>query len=94
MAGYDVFFKESVWRELRKVPKNYLTKILSRIEKLKDNPKLIWQLVKEKKWDKIALFRADKSPNLVGMTFDEIGRRLGKDPHDAVFDILLKEGDH
>ncbi|MBT8366376.1 MAG: amidohydrolase family protein [Deltaproteobacteria bacterium] len=63
-------------------------------KKLKFNPKPIWQLVKEKKWDKIALFRADHSPELVGLTFDEIGQTLNKDPHDAVFDILLKEGDN
>jgi N-acyl-D-aspartate/D-glutamate deacylase len=75
-------------------------KILERLssekdrEKLRVNPKPIWQLVKEKKWNKIELFRADKSPELVGMTFDEIGRRLKKDPHEAVFDILLKEGDN
>ena len=39
MAGYEVFFKESVWKDLRKVPKNNLKNILSRIEKLKDNPR-------------------------------------------------------
>jgi len=41
MAGYEVLFKESVWKDLRKVPKNNLKKILSRIEKLKDNPRPI-----------------------------------------------------
>ncbi len=41
MAGYKVLFKESVWKDLRKVPKNNLKKILSRIEKLKDNPRPI-----------------------------------------------------
>ncbi len=41
MAGYEVLFKESVWKDLRKVPKNNLKKILSRIEKLKGNPRPI-----------------------------------------------------
>ncbi len=41
MAGYEVLFKESVWKDLRKVPKNNLKRILSRIEKLKGNPRPI-----------------------------------------------------
>ena len=41
MAEYEVLFKESVWKELRRVPKNNVQKILSRIEKLKDNPRPI-----------------------------------------------------
>ena len=39
MAEYEIYFKESVWKELRKVPKNNLKKILSRIEKLGDDPR-------------------------------------------------------
>lgn len=39
MAEYEIYFKESVWKELRKVPKNYLKKILSRIEKLGSDPR-------------------------------------------------------
>lgn len=62
--------------------------------KLKSNLKPIWQLVKANKWDKIALLRADNSPNLVGLTFDEISYRLGVDPLDAVLDILYYEGDN
>jgi len=41
MAEYEVFFKESVWKDLKKVPKANLKKILSRIRKLKDNPRPI-----------------------------------------------------
>lgn len=39
MAEYETFFKESVWKDLRKVPKAKLKKILSRIRKLNDNPR-------------------------------------------------------
>ncbi|PQP34315.1 type II toxin-antitoxin system mRNA interferase toxin, RelE/StbE family [Desulfobacteraceae bacterium SEEP-SAG9] len=39
MVEYEIYFKESVWKELRKVPKNDLKKILSRIEKLGDDPR-------------------------------------------------------
>jgi len=41
MAGYEVLFKESVWKDLRKIPKTNLKKILSRIDKLKNNPRPI-----------------------------------------------------
>ncbi|MCP4553150.1 MAG: type II toxin-antitoxin system RelE/ParE family toxin [Bacteroidetes bacterium] len=39
MAGYEIYFKESVWKELKKVPKKELKKILSRIESLGDDPR-------------------------------------------------------
>jgi len=39
MAEYEIYFKESVWKELRKVPKKYLKKILSRIENLGFDPR-------------------------------------------------------
>ena len=39
MAEYEIYFKESVRKDLRKVPKSYLKKILSQIRKLKDNPR-------------------------------------------------------
>jgi mRNA interferase RelE/StbE len=39
MAEYEIYFKESVWKELKKVPKNDLKRILSRIENLGDDPR-------------------------------------------------------
>ncbi len=39
MVEFEILFKESVWKDLKKVPKNHLKRILSRIEKLKDNPR-------------------------------------------------------
>ena len=39
MAGYEIFFRESVWKELKKVPKADLKKILSRIEQLGTDPR-------------------------------------------------------
>ena len=39
MAEFEILFKESVWKDLRKVPKSHLKRILSRIETLKDNPR-------------------------------------------------------
>ena len=41
MAVFEILFKESVWKDLRKVPKSHLKRILSRIEKLKDDPRPI-----------------------------------------------------
>jgi mRNA interferase RelE/StbE len=39
MAAYELFFRESVWKELKKVPKADLKKILSRIELLGTDPR-------------------------------------------------------
>lgn len=39
MAEYEVLFKESVYKDLKKIPKADLRKILSRIKKLSDNPR-------------------------------------------------------
>lgn len=39
MAEYEIFFKESVWKDLKKIPKRELKKILSRVEKLGNDPR-------------------------------------------------------
>ena len=39
MAEYEIFFKESVWKDLKKIPKRELKKILSRVEKLGSDPR-------------------------------------------------------
>lgn len=39
MAAYEIFFRESVWKELKKIPKADLKKIISRIEQLGNEPR-------------------------------------------------------
>ena len=39
MAAYDIFFKESVWKDLKKIPKTDLKRIFSRIESLGEDPR-------------------------------------------------------
>jgi mRNA interferase RelE/StbE len=39
MAGYEIFFKESVWKDLKGVPEKDLKRILSRIKSLGDDPR-------------------------------------------------------
>ena len=39
MAVYEIFFKESVWKDLKVVPKKDLKRILLRIENLGDDPR-------------------------------------------------------
>jgi len=41
MAGYELFFKESVWKDLRNVPEADLKRILSRVEELGNDPRPI-----------------------------------------------------
>lgn len=39
MEEYKVFFKKSVEKDFKKIPNDYLLKILERIENLKKNPR-------------------------------------------------------
>jgi len=39
MGEYEIFFKESVWKDLKSIPKSDLKRILSRIEKLGETPR-------------------------------------------------------
>lgn len=39
MAAYKIFFKKSVEKDLRSIPKQYLQKIISRIGELASNPR-------------------------------------------------------
>jgi mRNA interferase RelE/StbE len=39
MAGYEIFFKDSVWKDIKKIPKDDLNKILSRVEQLGNDPR-------------------------------------------------------
>ena len=39
MAAYKIFFKQSVWKDFKSIPDKDLTKILSCIESLGDNPR-------------------------------------------------------
>ncbi|MCW2305901.1 N-acyl-D-amino-acid deacylase family protein [Rhodobium gokarnense] len=59
--------------------------------RIKKNPRPMWRLVSAGIWDKIVLMQSDANQDLVGMTFDEIGRKRGADPYDAVLDLLVEE---
>lgn len=63
-------------------------------EKMKYNPKPVWQLIPAGKWDDIVLLRSENHKDLIGMTFEEIARHLGVEPYDAIFDLLQKEGEN
>ena len=39
MAEYEIFFRESVYQDFRKIPKKDLKKILSKIHNLSSNPR-------------------------------------------------------
>jgi N-acyl-D-amino-acid deacylase len=62
-------------------------------ERMKHNPRPMWRLVSERRWDVIALLRSDARPDLVGMSFQQIGQRLNTDPMDAMLDLLEAEGE-
>jgi len=62
-------------------------------ELLKQNPQPIWRLVTDRRWADIVLLRSRANPDLVGLTFAEIGVRRNTDPFDAALDLLLEEGE-
>ncbi len=73
-------------------------KILERLkddelrDKMKQNRSPMWLLVADRIWSKIVLLNSRENADLVGETFEDIGRARGKDPYDAVLDLLLEEG--
>jgi N-acyl-D-amino-acid deacylase len=74
-------------------------KILERLkdpatrERMKANPKHMWLLVTDERWNDIALLSSDENPDLVGETFADIGRMRNTSPFDAALDLLLEEGE-
>ena len=76
-----------------------LEKLMARLqdpgerEKMKQNPTPVWLLVPARKWDRIVLLRSSQNKDLIGLTFEQIGKKRGVDPYDAFFDLLLEAGD-
>lgn len=62
-------------------------------ERMKVNPGQMWRLVTDEKWDRIILYHVHNNKDLIGLTVEEIGRRRGKDPFDAIMDVLVEEGE-
>lgn len=44
-------------------------------------------------WHRVTLARSRSHPQYANLTFEEIGRELGRDPHDAALDILTADID-
>ena len=63
-------------------------------ERMKHNPKPMWRLVTDERWDKIALLNSEANPQLVGETFADIGRMRNTSPFDAALDLVEEEGEH
>jgi len=44
-------------------------------------------------WDRFLVAHLEKSPEYDGMNLKQIGRRMGKDPFDALIELLVREGE-
>ena len=44
-------------------------------------------------WDRFLVAHCEKSPEYNGMNLKQIGQQMGKDPFDALIEILVKEGE-
>ena len=62
-------------------------------ERMKRNPKHMWRVVTDERWDRIALLNSEENPQLVGETFADIGRMRNTSPFDAALDLIEEEGD-
>lgn len=62
-------------------------------ERMKANPKHMWLLVTDEKWDEIALLNSEVHPELIGETFADIGRRMNAHPFDAALELMRQEGE-
>ncbi|MGU9956571.1 MAG: N-acyl-D-amino-acid deacylase family protein [Arenicellales bacterium WSBS_2016_MAG_OTU3] len=60
-------------------------------ERIKRNRNPMWLLVADRIWSKVVLLNSAQNPDLVGETFEEIGKMRGVDPYDVAFDLLLEE---
>jgi N-acyl-D-aspartate/D-glutamate deacylase len=61
--------------------------------RIRRNPRPMWRLVSDGIWDRIVLMQSSANARLVGETIEEIARERRVDPYDAVFDLLMEEGD-
>ena len=62
-------------------------------ERMKRNPKHMWLLVTDERWDRVALLNSEVNPRLVGETFADIGRMRNTSPFDAALDLMEEEGE-
>lgn len=60
-------------------------------ERIKANRNPMWRLVSDAVWSKIVLLSSVENSDLIGETFEDIGKMRGVDPYDAAFDLLLEE---
>lgn len=76
-----------------------VTAILQRLRdpalrrRLKNNPAPQWKIVAERNWRDLVLTQSSANAGLIGLDFEQIGQRRGQDPHDAILDVLLEEGE-
>ena len=60
-------------------------------ERIKANQNPMWLIVRDRIWSEVRLLSSVENTDLIGETFEDIGRMRGVDPYDAVFDLLLEE---
>jgi N-acyl-D-aspartate/D-glutamate deacylase len=49
-------------------------------------------LLRHRRWERIILLHAPRTPELVGKSIEAIARENGKDPFDAYYDLILANG--
>lgn len=62
-------------------------------ERIKAFDRPFYRFVLTGQWDQMALYSSTASPEYAGLTFAEIGDRMGRSPHDALLDLMVREGE-
>jgi N-acyl-D-amino-acid deacylase len=62
-------------------------------ERIKAFDRPFYRFVLTGDWDRMALYASQASKEYNGLTFAEIGERLRRHPHDALFDLMVREGE-
>jgi N-acyl-D-amino-acid deacylase len=62
-------------------------------DRLRGDVDRYWRFVYRGQWDRVTLHVSPATPELEGLSFPDIARRLGKDEWDAFFDVLAAAGE-
>jgi N-acyl-D-aspartate/D-glutamate deacylase len=56
-----------------------------------DNP--LWKIISAGLWDRLVILSSRAYPQYVGRTVEEIARDMGREAYDALFELMLAEGE-
>lgn len=62
-------------------------------ERLKQHDNPIWKIIRAGLWDRLVILSSLSHPEYVGVTVERMAADMGREPYDALFDLMLDEGE-